>query len=165
MRPIAKNLSGNVSIPSLLITSGSEISIETFKRTSNIWNETYGLSHLTAIEHHPEEDCGMTCETHPETKRTPDCTKCSWFKAAIDLPHVDTYKTNITQVAEEKCFPSSIIAAFISRETRGGVEHLDRSWKGVPGWGLCQNVRYKLEDGREELCYGIMHLREGCYFQ
>ena len=133
-------------------------------------NETFGLSDFTAMEHHPKEDCSkifsnMSCPNHPETARAPDCMKCSWLKAALDLPHINEFKTNIIQVADEKCFPASIIAAFISRETRGGVEHLDRSWKGVPGWGLCQNVRYRLEDGREELCYGIMHLREGCYFQ
>ena len=135
---------------------------EILLRIPDIVNETYGLSHQTAMEHHPQEDCGMNCETHPETARTLDCIKCSWYKASIDLPHIDKYKSNITQVAEEKCFPASIIAAFISRETRGGIEHLE-DFEGVPGWGVCQNVHYKVDVGRNERCYGIMHLPEGYY--
>ena len=131
-------------------------------RTPDILNETYGLSQLTAMEHHPEENCGMGCETHPETARTPDCIKCSWYKAAIDLPAIEKFKYNITQVADERCFPASIIAAFISRETRGGLEHLDETWKGVPGWGVCQNLHYYFDHNQR--CYGIMHLPEGYYF-
>ena len=38
-------------------------------------------------------------------------------------------------MAEEKCFLASVIAALISRESSGGVEHLEETWNGVPGWG------------------------------
>jgi len=125
-------------------------------RTPNLLNETYGLSRETAYEHHPREYCGTGCETNPESKRDHECIKCSWLKASNDLPALEKYKKNITQVANERCFPASIIAAFISRETRGGVEHLDETWNGVTGWSRCQNAHYYFD--HYQRCYGIMHL-------
>ena len=69
---------------------------------------------------------------------------------------MNKYKKNITEVAQEKCFPAAIIAAFISRETRGGVENL-----GADGWWQCQNEHFY--NGHFIECFGIMHLPEGKY--
>ena len=96
----------------------------------------------------------MGCETHPETARPPTCVKCSKAIAEIDLKAMAKYKKNITEAANEECFPSAILAAFISRETRGGVE-LD----GTNGWMTCRNGHYRDDHLME--CYGIMHLPEG----
>ena len=40
------------------------------------------------------------------------------------LKNMDKYKTNKTKMLEEKCFSASIIAAFISRESRGDLRRL-----------------------------------------
>ena len=94
--------------------------------------------------------------THPETARPEHCIKCSWAIAAIDLPEVDKYKESIIKAANERCFPAAIIAAFISRETRGGVKYLNDD-----GWWQCNN---HFHNARYLECYGIMHLPEGFYF-
>ena len=128
--------------------------IETFIRARNIFDRAYGLSQKTAIEQHPSPYCGMGCETSPETDRPSNCIKCSKAIADIDIMTINKYWSNITQVANEKCFPAAIIAAIISRETRGGIEHLDED-----GWSLCQNAHYYFD--HYQRCYGIMHLPDG----
>ena len=124
----------------------------------NIFDETFGLSHHTAFNHNPADTFCTDCVTHPETARPSSCIKCSHALAEIDLPAVNKYKKNITEVAQEKCFPAAIIAAIISRETRGGVENL-----GADGWWRCQNEHFY--NGHFIECFGIMHLPEGYYFQ
>ena len=94
----------------------------------------------------------MGCETHPETARPPNCVKCSKAIAEIDLKAMAKYKNNITEAASEDCFPPALLAAFISRETRGGAELI-----GTNGWITCHNDHY-------HKCYGLMHLPEGNQF-
>ena len=96
----------------------------------------------------------MGCDASPETARPPNCVQCSKAIAKIDLNAVNKYWRNITEVANEKCFPAAIIAAIISRETRGGNEHLDED-----GWTQCQNAHYYFD--HYQRCYGIMHLPDG----
>ena len=57
-------------------------------------------------------------------------------------------KDNIIAAANDKCFDAAILAAFISRQTRGGSE-LD----GTDGWIPCHNDAY-------QKCFGIMHMSQ-----
>ena len=58
-------------------------------------------------------------------------------------------KDNIIAAANDKCFDAAILAAFISRQTRGGSD-LD----GTDGWIPCHNDPY-------QKCFGIMHMSQG----
>ena len=131
---------------------------QSFIRTLNIFDETFGLSHHTAFEHNPADSDCTGCVTYPETDRPSHCIECSQALAAIHLPAVNKYWYNITEVAQEKCFPAAIIAAIISRETSGGVENL-----GADGWWRCQNDHFY--NGHFIECFGIMHLPEGKYLE
>ena len=128
-----------------------------FWRINNIFDWTNGLSHLTATENNLYEFCGIGCVTYPETARSENFIECSWTIAAIDLPEVDKYKESIIKAANERCFPAAIIAAFISRETRGGVKYLRDD-----GWWQCHNNHFY--NDRFLHFFGITHLPEGFYF-
>ena len=96
-------------------------------------------------------ECGMGCLAFPENKRDIKCIQCSQAIAQSDLSAVNQYKSNIIEASREKCFDAALLAAFISRQTRGGVE-LD----GTDGWIDCHN-------NPSQRCYGIMHMPE-CKF-
>jgi len=92
--------------------------------------------------------CGMGCQAYPEGIRGSECFECSKSIAEQDLEEVNKYKDNIIAAANDKCFDGAILAAFISRQTRGGSE-LD----GTDGWIPCHNDPFLK-------CYGIMHMSE-----
>ncbi|XP_035700318.1 teneurin-3-like [Branchiostoma floridae] len=59
--------------------------------------------------------------------------------AKTDKKNVDKYKDIIKKVAKEKNIDPAIIAAIISRETRGNTGILENGWgDGGNGWGLMQ---------------------------
>ena len=114
------------------------------KRTQDIKNfKTFGLHEETAISQFSGM-CGTGCRASNETERDQSCIDCSHQIAKRDLVAMDTYKANITIAADDKCFPASLLAAFISRQTQGGVE-LD----GSDGWIKCH--------GSDKECFGLMH--------
>ena len=92
--------------------------------------------------------CGMTCPYYPEGIRGTECFECSKSIAEQDLQEVNKYKDNIIAAANDKCFDAAILAAFISRQTRGGSD-LD----GTDGWIPCKNDQF-------QRCFGIMHMSE-----
>ena len=98
-------------------------------------------------------ECGMECIENPETLRGPDCVECSKSIAQQDLETMDQYKQNIITAANDTCFDPAILAAFISRQTRGGSE-LD----GTDGWIPCNN-------NPNQQCFGIMHIPECKFFK
>ncbi|XP_078679488.1 lysozyme g-like [Branchiostoma floridae x Branchiostoma belcheri] len=78
--------------------------------------------------------------------------------AKTDKDNVDKHKDSILQVAQEKDIDPAIIAAIISRESRGGTQ-LENGWgdKGN-GWGLMQvDKRHHKPVGGAE---SIEHLRQ-----
>ena len=96
-------------------------------------------------------ECGMECVETPENQRGPECVECSKSIAENDLEAVNNYKQNIITAANDSCFDPTILAAFISRQTRGGSE-----LEGTDGWIPCHN-------NPDKQCFGIMHIPE-CKF-
>ena len=109
--------------------------------------DTFGLSQATAMDQ-ANGECGMECPESPENLRGSECIECSKSIAEQDLENVNQYKENIITAADETCFDPSILAAFISRQTRGGSK-LD----GTSGWIPCNN-------NADQQCFGIMHIPE-----
>ena len=104
--------------------------------------------------------CGMDCEQE-ETKRESHCIDCSREQASRDLSALAKFKQNITIASNEKCFPSALLAAFISRQTRAGVE-----LEGTDGWIYRHGYDEKICIGSNEevakcVCYGLMHTPKG----
>ena len=97
-------------------------------------------------------ECGMECVEFPENLRGSECVECSKSIAEQDLEEVNKYKENIITAADETCFDAAILAAFISRQTRGGSE-----LEGTDGWIPCHN-------NPDQQCFGIMHMAE-CKFK
>ena len=118
------------------------------KRTIDVKTvHSFGLSQETA-NNQIAGMCGMGCYPYPETIRGTDCVECSKLIAEQDLDEVNKYKDNIIAAANDKCFDAAILAAFISRQTRGGTD-LD----GTDGWIPCHKDPYLK-------CFGIMHMSE-----
>ena len=90
----------------------------------------------------------MECVTFPEYIRGSECVECSKSIAKQDLVNVNRYKENIITAADATCFDPAILAAFISRQTRGGSD-----LAGTNGWIPCHNYP-------KERCFGIMHMPE-----
>lgn len=109
--------------------------------------QSFGLSQVTALNQNAGM-CGMTCTAFPEDVRGSECFECSKSIAEQDLDEVNKYKDNIIAAANDKCFDAAILAAFISRQTRGGIE-LD----GTDGWIPCHS-------DPSLKCFGIMHMDE-----
>ena len=97
-------------------------------------------------------ECGMECVEFPENLRGSECVECSKSIAEQDLEEVNKYKENIITAANETCFDPAILAAFVSRQTRGGSE-----LEGTDGWIPCHN-------NPDQQCFGIMHMAE-CKFK
>ena len=110
---------------------------------------SYGLSEGTALNQFGGI-CGMGCAYSKEKQRGPECRECSQTIAEIYLDDINKYKNNIITAAKEKCFDAALLAAFISRQTRGGSE-----LNGSDGWKPCHNS--------QQQCFGIMHMPE-CKF-
>lgn len=96
--------------------------------------------------------CGMGCFGYPESMRDSECVECSKSIAEQYLDDLNEYKNNIIAAAKDKCFDAALLAAFISRQTRGGYELY-----GTDGWIPCHNDPFWK-------CYGIMHIPE-CKFK
>ena len=120
---------------------------------------TYGLSTDTA--EYNDGICGLGCVRNPETKRDDSCIECSHLLANRTLVDLEKYKKNITIAANEKCFPASLLAAFISRQTKAGYE-----LEGTDGWIHChgydeQSCRGSDEQVAKCTCFGLMHTPKG----
>ena len=118
--------------------------------TIDVTENTFGLSQSTAMSQ-GGGTCGMSCRTYPEASRGSECVECSKSIAQKDLQEVNKYKSNIIAAAKDRCFDPAILAAFISRQTRGGSELY-----GTNGWIPCHNDSYFR-------CFGIMHMPD-CKF-
>ena len=123
--------------------------MEMFSRI-DVTKDSFSLSQKTAMDQSNGE-CGMDCIEHPETLRGPECVECSKFIAEQDIENMNQYKQNIITAANDTCFDSAILAAFISRQTRAGSE-----LEGTDGWIPCNN-------NPDQQCFGIMHIPE-CKF-
>ena len=93
--------------------------------------------------------CGLGCAVSNERDRDEYCVDCSYQIASRDLDALAKYKQNITIASEAKCFPASLLAAFISRQTMAGAE-LD----GTNGWINCHNT------DNQFMCFGLMHTNQ-----
>ena len=98
--------------------------------------------------------CGMGCVFYNERERDASCIDCSHQVAKRHLDDLAKYKANITVAAEEKCFPAALLAAFISRQTKAGIELEEGPIPSdkTHGWLQCHNIHGH--------CYGLMHLPE-----
>ena len=74
--------------------------------------------------------------------------ECSMSIAEQYLNDLNEYKNNIITAAKDNCFDAALLAAFISRQTRGGYDLY-----GTDGWIPCHNDPYYK-------CFGIMHIPE-----
>ena len=144
VRPYRKGSSDRIELDLINI-----LIFELFKRTIDVRTvHSFGLSQQTALDQNAGM-CGMSCLAMPETARGADCAECSKSIAEQDLEEVNKYKDNIIAAANDKCFDAAILAAFISRQTRGGTE-LD----GTDGWIPCHGNDPNIK------CFGIMHMDE-----
>ena len=111
---------------------------------------SWGLSHSTA-EIQNGSKCGtsiMSCPGYPEHIRGSECHECSMSIAEQYLDDLNEYKNNIITATKDKCFDPALLAAFISRQTRGGYDLY-----GTDGWIQCHN-------DHASKCFGIMHIPE-----
>ena len=108
---------------------------------------SYGVSDATAAKYLQVQING-NCPGFPEQNRDQkECAEYSQQIAALDLEAMGTFKQNITEAANAKCFNAALLAGFISRQTQGGKKLKDHS----NGWIPCDNPG----NGN---CYGIMHM-------
>ena len=98
----------------------------------------------------------MGCAFYTESDREENCIDCSKQISKRDLDLLDKYKANITTAAHERCFPSALLAAFISKQTKAGAE-LENGfeYEGTEGWLHCHYAHKK--------CFGLMRLPESEY--
>lgn len=118
--------------------------------TIDVEKSSFGLSQSTAMNQ-SNGMCGMDCLEFPENLRGSECVDCSKFIAEQDLEEMNKHKQNIITAANETCFDPALLAAFISRQTRGGSE-----LAGTDGWIPCHN-------DPDQQCFGIMHMAD-CKF-
>ena len=95
----------------------------------------------------------MGCAYYTESDREENCIDCSKQISKRDLDLLDKYKANITTAAHDRCFPPALLAAFISKQTKAGVE-LENGfeYEGTEGWLHCHYSHKK--------CFCLMRLPE-----